>query len=501
MAAVSAVNTAESPTNGDSPGSPIKNRGILSSPWAQVVKGAGDSPENSESYLLENIPANDSNVGKKTAWNVISSPPPAPISPSVSSAGGDHASGGIVMGAASWPALSEATKIPLKSSSSDSPKSSTPDVSVPLSKGPITSNLHQPKLVIGNTHQHSSMNNAGPTRQRSMKRGGEGGGNRHGGFVRGPPPPPPLPAFSVPEVARSNFSRVVPIVSDSSLGETRPIGGFTSHPNPTSERPTYRSYNRRGNSGQRGRGDGRNNHHGGRRDQDFGHHNWSSSSSPHGRGPQGHAHRPHGSVFMGPPVQGAPPFTPLVRPYGNALVYTDPALAYYLPPLLPDSFRGMPYITGPPPPPFLVMSGDLCTSIIKQIEYYFSDANLVKDEFLRSKMDEQGWVPIALIANFPKVRNLTDDVPYILDCLRDSTLVEVQGDKVRRFDEWMKWVVPQQTPDTGSQSSVGYDNLTTTFQRVSLEENQDISSSASREKELANNLRVTNVESSVQPVC
>lgn len=72
---------------------------------------------------------------------------------------------------------------------------------------------------------------------------------------------------------------------------------------------------------------------------------------------------------------------------------------------------------------------------------------------------------------------------------------------MRRFDEWMKWVVPQQTPDTGSQSSVGYDNLTTTFQRVSLEENQDISSSASREKELANNLRVTNVESSVQPVC
>ena len=32
-----------------------------------------------------------------------------------------------------------------------------------------------------------------------------------------------------------------------------------------------------------------------------------------------------------------------------------------------------------------------------------SDANLVKDEFLRSNMDEQGWVPITLIANFPRV--------------------------------------------------------------------------------------------------
>lgn len=32
-----------------------------------------------------------------------------------------------------------------------------------------------------------------------------------------------------------------------------------------------------------------------------------------------------------------------------------------------------------------------------------SDANLIKDDFLRSNMDVQGWVPISLIANFPRV--------------------------------------------------------------------------------------------------
>jgi len=32
-----------------------------------------------------------------------------------------------------------------------------------------------------------------------------------------------------------------------------------------------------------------------------------------------------------------------------------------------------------------------------------SDANLVRDEYLRSNMDEQGWVPISLIASFPRV--------------------------------------------------------------------------------------------------
>lgn len=32
-----------------------------------------------------------------------------------------------------------------------------------------------------------------------------------------------------------------------------------------------------------------------------------------------------------------------------------------------------------------------------------SDANLVKDDYLRSNMDDEGWVPINLIAGFPRV--------------------------------------------------------------------------------------------------
>lgn len=41
-----------------------------------------------------------------------------------------------------------------------------------------------------------------------------------------------------------------------------------------------------------------------------------------------------------------------------------------------------------------------------QLLVYFSDANLVKDDFLRSHMDDQGRVPISLIANFPRVSDL-----------------------------------------------------------------------------------------------
>lgn len=36
----------------------------------------------------------------------------------------------------------------------------------------------------------------------------------------------------------------------------------------------------------------------------------------------------------------------------------------------------------------------------KQIEYYFSDENLTNDMFMRSKMDNDGWIPLHVIMSF-----------------------------------------------------------------------------------------------------
>ena len=64
----------------------------------------------------------------------------------------------------------------------------------------------------------------------------------------------------------------------------------------------------------------------------------------------------------------------------------------------------------PPGPPAIVFvpvpEPPLSVLLINQIDYYFSDTNLIKDEYLKSNMDEQGWVPIALIAGFPRVSYL-----------------------------------------------------------------------------------------------
>lgn len=68
--------------------------------------------------------------------------------------------------------------------------------------------------------------------------------------------------------------------------------------------------------------------------------------------------------------------------------------------------------------------------------------NLCKDIFLRSKMDDQGFIPISVIANFNRVRMLTEDRTVILDALQKSSVVELQGDKVRRRHGWVNWLLP-----------------------------------------------------------
>ncbi|CAJ0941369.1 unnamed protein product, partial [Mesorhabditis belari] len=77
----------------------------------------------------------------------------------------------------------------------------------------------------------------------------------------------------------------------------------------------------------------------------------------------------------------------------------------------------------------------------KQIEYYFSPDNLQKDFFLRRKMNPNGFLPISLIASFPRVRSLTEDIAIIVEGLRSSDKVELNdsGDLVRPSDRPKYW--------------------------------------------------------------
>ncbi|XWS74257.1 hypothetical protein CRYUN_Cryun02cG0200000 [Craigia yunnanensis] len=152
-----------------------------------------------------------------------------------------------------------------------------------------------------------------------------------------------------------------------------------------------------------------------------------------------------------PMQQGIGP-RPFARP-----PFFGPAPGFMVGPTFPGAVCYVPIapsgsIRGPHPPrfvPYPINQGTamfppetitLRADIVKQIEYYFSDENLQNDHYLISLMDDQGWVPISTIADFKRVKRMSTDIQFILDALLSSSTVEVQGYKIRRHDEWSKWI-------------------------------------------------------------
>ncbi|KAK6246928.1 hypothetical protein QUC31_018493 [Theobroma cacao] len=152
-----------------------------------------------------------------------------------------------------------------------------------------------------------------------------------------------------------------------------------------------------------------------------------------------------------PMQQGVGP-RPFVRPpfFGPAPGFmvgpSFPGAVCYMPIPPPGSIRGphpprfVPYPINPGTAMYPPETATLRANIVKQIEYYFSDENLQTDHYLISLMDDQGWVPISAIADFKRVKRMSTDIKFILDALLSSSTVEVQGDKIRRRDEWSKWI-------------------------------------------------------------
>lgn len=114
--------------------------------------------------------------------------------------------------------------------------------------------------------------------------------------------------------------------------------------------------------------------------------------------------------------------------------------------------------------------------LLKQIEYYFSPENLCKDTFLRKNMDGEGWVQISVIAGFNKVKEITNNLQFIVETLQLSTVIEVQGGRVRRRENWKKWLLPPEQQEStgnfssqGSSSQITNSSLSSHLQRLGLE--------------------------------
>lgn len=64
-------------------------------------------------------------------------------------------------------------------------------------------------------------------------------------------------------------------------------------------------------------------------------------------------------------------------------------------------------------------------------------------------MDSRGWIPIALIASFNRVKQLTQDEQLVRDVLSLSSLIEVRNDHVRMSNgQWHQFVLPNAPEST-----------------------------------------------------
>lgn len=160
--------------------------------------------------------------------------------------------------------------------------------------------------------------------------------------------------------------------------------------------------------------------------------------------------------YMVPCVnQPGPPIAP----------YSMPMLSYVAmnpnaPSPMPMSSPAFPYYVPTPTP--VIDSSALLEHLRTQVEFYFSDANLASDFFLRQKMDEQGFVALETIFGFKRLRSMfqnalsntsadeheTTSEEYqkelLCSALVQSQMLELNKDrtKVRRQDGWQSFLLP-----------------------------------------------------------
>ncbi|KAH6660240.1 hypothetical protein BKA67DRAFT_45456 [Truncatella angustata] len=85
----------------------------------------------------------------------------------------------------------------------------------------------------------------------------------------------------------------------------------------------------------------------------------------------------------------------------------------------------------------------------KQLAYYFSINNLLKDSFLRRCMDSQGYVFLDVILSFQRIQQLTSDVNMVrMACMECVEIELVTGqedhrDRMRRVQGWEEFVYPK----------------------------------------------------------
>ncbi|EME87463.1 uncharacterized protein MYCFIDRAFT_212893 [Pseudocercospora fijiensis CIRAD86] len=175
-----------------------------------------------------------------------------------------------------------------------------------------------------------------------------------------------------------------------------------------------------------------------------------------GRGVFGFSQQGRGSWRgSGPRSQSIPidnTFPQRFATYGPA-AQLPPVQTYY--PGMYD-FGGVP-MTAMPYPPYIDHTY-LMDMVSTQLEYYFSIDNLLKDMFLRKNMDSQGYVFLDIIANFNRIKHLTQDKELLKAvCLKSDNIdirygVDDGKLRLRKREGWDQFLLPKEQRDVSVQN-------------------------------------------------
>lgn len=367
--------------------------------------------------------------------------PPKPAWKKPSGSGERVSESGPVMGAVSWPALADSriTK------SSEIPKHA------PLS--PTTDGSSTQGSVAGPMLSRGAGSGDGcgsPTANRQKMTAKRGGATNGMPAMQAPffSAPPPTVGNSMPPLPMPHPIHVTEKVLPNQVGKAAGEVGSKTSMGAGGNNDHGRAFHQRsdGPSTIPNFAPGRRNNF---REQIRGNHGWHPHNN-RGYGNSRDSAMPFQQQRVGPRNLPRPP-APFMNTnpafFGAAGFQNVAAGMYYVPAATPDPLRTPPFFAPPPPgPPGIMLTGpdpaSLRAMLVKQIEYYFSVENLCRDIYLRSNMDEQGFIPVAVIANFNRVRMLAPNAAFILDALWNSMVVEVQGDRIRKRDDWAKWLLP-----------------------------------------------------------
>lgn len=181
--------------------------------------------------------------------------------------------------------------------------------------------------------------------------------------------------------------------------------------------------------------------------------------APIGKGavPPGVAGMPMMSPYPYPMPGGYPYGLQSYGPYGTvapmayalpyAYVMPTPGLGSSAPPAMPAlTAPGAPPPSQPPPPLSAAERQNLKNQLQAQIEYYFGMDNLLKDVHLRKHMNEEGWVPLSVIAGFTRIMSVTTDISLLADAVGQSSKLELDtsNGSLRLKQDYQRWILAPQ---------------------------------------------------------